>query len=262
LTIALVIEYDGTDFHGFARQPGQRTIEGTLWEAIARIEGEQLEIFGAGRTDAGVHAIGQTVHFVSKLPIEPKRWVEIVNRALPLDVRVRSSRKEWDGFHARFSADSREYRYTFLNRGTVSVFENRYALHEPHQFDVERMDRAARDFVGEHDFRAFTKELEPEKSSVRTVMEAGVRRVGPQVRFTVVGSGFLRGMVRMMAGTLSEIGLCRREAEDIGKMLADPGYGRRAPMLAARGLCLVKVRYRKDRTIWWSDSAPVDAIEG
>lgn len=244
MTVVLVIEYDGTDFHGFANQQGVRTVAGTLWEKIARIEGPNVEIFGAGRTDAGAHAVGQTVHFVAGKPIEAGDWRRILNRCLPPDIRVRSARRAPESFHARFSAASREYRYSFLNRPADSVFLGRYAVHEPRRLDVEAMNDAAASLVGEHDFRAFTQEPEGFRHSVRTLFRAEVRRAEPHVRFGVEGTAFLRGMVRMMSGALWEIGLGKRDVSEIARLLVDPKAAKAPPVLPAHGLCLMRVRYK------------------
>lgn len=242
MTVVLVIEYDGTDFHGFAKQRDVRTVQGELWATIARVEGTNFEIFGAGRTDAGAHAMGQTIHFQSHLPIEAREWKRILNRSLPRDIRVRSARKAPDEFHARFSARSREYRYSFLNRPSPSVFLERYAVLEPRALDAERMDEASRLFVGEHDFQAFTQEREGERSSVRRIFRAEVRRAGEYVRYTVEGTAFLRGMVRMMSGALWDIGLRKWEPDEVRRMLETPGAAK-PTVLPAHGLCLMKVRY-------------------
>jgi len=241
--IVLVVEYDGTEFHGFARQPGQRTVAGVLTDAVARIEGQNLELFGAGRTDSGVHARGQTVHFESRLPIPPARWRKVLNRSLPRDLQVRSARKEPDGFHARFSATSRVYRYTWLCRAYASPFATRFAYHEPKTLDAERMNEAAQVFLGEHDFRALAKAEAWKGPTCRGILSAGVRRVGPHVRFDVEGTGFMQGMVRMMAGALSEVGLGRWCIEEVRRLLNEPMAARRPPMLPAHGLCLMKVNY-------------------
>jgi len=243
--IVLVVEYDGTDFHGFARQPGQRTVAGVLADALARIEGQNLELFGAGRTDSGVHARGQTVHFESRLPIPPCRWQKVLNRSLPRDLRVRSARKEPEGFHARFSATSRVYRYTWLCRAYASPFATRFAYHEPKPLQVERMNEAAQAFVGEHDFRALAKAEAWKGSTCRCILAANVRRTGPHVRFDVEGTGFMQGMVRMMAGALSEIGLGRWDILEARRLVEEPVSARRPPMLPAHGLCLMKVNYAR-----------------
>jgi tRNA pseudouridine38-40 synthase len=246
LTIVLVVEYDGTDFRGFARQPGERTVQGTLLDAIARVEGPDLELHGAGRTDAGAHARGQVVDFVARLPIKPRDWKRILNRSLPPDVRVRAARSAGEGFHARFSACSREYRYTFLNRREPSVFLGRFAYYEPRPLDVAKMREAAVPLVGEHDFRALTQEPEGGRHAVRRVYRAEVGCARPYVRFAVEANAFLRGMVRMMAGALWEVGLGKREPEHVAGLLAEPGAARKPPVMPAHGLCLMRVRYGDD----------------
>jgi tRNA pseudouridine38-40 synthase len=158
-------------------------------------------------------------------------------------LQVRSARKEPDGFHARFSATSRVYRYTWLCRAYASPFATRFAYHEPKTLDAERMNEAAQVFLGEHDFRALAKAEAWKGPTCRGILSAGVRRVGPHVRFDVEGTGFMQGMVRMMAGALSEVGLGRWCIEEVRRLLNEPMAARRPPMLPAHGLCLMKVNY-------------------
>jgi tRNA pseudouridine38-40 synthase len=241
----LVVAYDGTDFRGWAAQPGQRTVQGTLKEAVRRISGEDCEIVGASRTDSGAHAEGQVCHFDSSVPIEPEKWVKALNRVLPSDLRVKGCKAVSEQFHARFSALDRIYVYVIYNADPDPRAE-RYSYCIDRRLDLRKMQEAARNLEGTHDFRAFTEELDPSvENTRRTLYRARIRQTSAGIRFTVRGTAFLRGMMRRMAGALLEAGLGRRAPEDIVRLL-DPQAreGLQWPVvLPARGLTLAKVRY-------------------
>ncbi len=250
--IRLVVAYDGTDFRGWAAQPGQRTVQGTLKEAVRRVSGEDCEIVGASRTDSGAHAEGQVCHFDSGMPIPALKWMAALNRVLPTDLRVRQSLPARDGFHSRFAALDRTYRYV-LYGGPPDPRAERYALRIPQALDVRRMQAAARALEGTHDYRAFTEELGPEvENTVRTLYRARISQAANDVRFIVRGSAFLRGMMRRMAGGILEVGLGKRPLEDIERLL-DPERRDRVhgpKVLSAKGLTLVQVRYGPHPKDW------------
>lgn len=241
----LVVAYDGTDFRGWAAQPGQRTVQGTLKEAVRRVSGEDCEIVGASRTDSGAHAEGQVCHFDSGVPIPTEKWVLALNRVLPSDLKVRSCRKVPDEFHSRFSALDREYVYV-LYVGMPDPRKERYALFASRPLELQAMQAAARCLEGTHDYLAFTEELDPDiENTVRTMHRARISMKNGEVRFTVRGTAFLRGMMRRMAGGLFEVGVGQRPIADFEALL-DPNRrdGLRWPVvLPAKGLTLNRVRY-------------------
>lgn len=242
--IRLVVSYDGTEFCGWAAQTGQRTVQGTLREAVRRISGEEVEIVGASRTDSGAHAKGQVCHFDSEVAIEPGKWAQVLNRVLDSDVAVRMSSEVPAGFHSRFSALDRFYRYRILT-GERDPMRARFAHWYGRELDSPKMQRSAMALVGDHDFRAFTEELDPSvKNTRRTLVSAKVRRARDEVWVDVVGTAFLRGMMRRMAGALLEVGRGHRDVEEVGKLLSEERNKLQWPVvLPANGLCLMQIRY-------------------
>lgn len=242
-TYRVVVEYDGTDFCGFQYQPQERTIAGTLESTFSQLLDQRVKVSCAGRTDAGVHAIGQVVSFRAhdRFPIE--KFTIAANSALPDDLSVREAVRVADGFNARVSALERRYTYVLLNRTTPSAVLRRYAHFEHRVLDFERMRSAAAGLVGEHDFRSFCGELPERGGTVRTLYALEIERRGDLVRLHFRGGGFLHRMVRTIAGTLLEIGAGRRAVEEIPAILA--ARDRRAAGFTAPacGLFLVSVRY-------------------
>lgn len=245
MRIKLVVAYDGTDFRGWAPQAGLRTVQGTLTEAVRHVSGEEIEILGASRTDSGAHARGQVCHFDSKVAIPPAKWASVLSRVLPSDLAVVSSAAVPESFHSRFSAQDRYYRYRIL---TVPRDPHRarfvHAYSRP--LDVSRMQEAANFLQGRHDFLAFTEELEPYvQNTWRELYSFKVSQRRDEVWVDVVGTAFLRGMMRRMAGALLEVGRGRRPVEEVSKLLTKEGQEtlRWPVVLPARGLCLMRVRY-------------------
>jgi tRNA pseudouridine38-40 synthase len=240
--LLLVVEYDGTDFHGFAQQMGLRTVQGTLAWALERVLQEPVQVRGASRTDAGVHAKGQVVHFCTESRIPIQKLPVVLNKMLPVDLKVKQARQVPHDFHARFSAQSRVYRYTLFCAKHPSVWATRFACHFPYPLDVERMQQAAHFLVGYHDFRAFGIHLQPEQNTERTIHRAEVRKSRSRVIVEWEGNAFLRGMVRLMTGSLLLVGRGKHEPDWILELLTTPG-ARASLMMPPQGLCLVKVNY-------------------
>lgn len=242
-TIRLTIEYDGTDFAGWQLQAGARTVQQVLEGALAQVQGEALRVIGAGRTDAGVHARGMVAHCTAPRLLPLTAYREGVNRLLPPDVAVRTAELAPDGFHARFDARGKWYRYTLLLTPVRSPLLGRTAWHLRAPLDLAAMDRAARDFVGRHDFAAFRGSGCDARTTEREIFSVELAREGELLRIDVHGGGFLRHMVRTMVGTLVEIGLGRRPDDDVVRLLVGGcrmAAGRTAP---AQGLCLMEVWY-------------------
>ena len=231
-------EYDGTDFAGFQLQPGLRTVQGELEAALARLNrGERVVVDGAGRTDAGVHASGQVIAFTYAGAVAGARLQRAVDALLPKDVAIRDLRRAPDGFHPRYAARYREYRYTVWN-GPRSPLNERLALGVRDPLDTAAMERAGSAFIGRHDFRAFGA---AGRTSVRTVMAVRVARAGRNVTIDVRADAFLRGMVRRMVACLIEVGLGRMDETAVGATLAGPGPALDGATVPAKGLCLRRV---------------------
>lgn len=243
MRIALGIEYNGTSFRGWQIQPAGGTVQDALQGALAKIAGGPVDVVCAGRTDAGVHATGQIVHFDTELDRPLTAWVRGVNTFLPASVAVRWAHPVADEFHARFSAYARRYRYLLLNRPQrPGVQSGRVGwCHQP--LDVVRMQGAAEALLGEHDFSSFRAAECQAKSPQKTMHVAQVRRVGEVIVFDFEASAFLHHMVRNLVGSLVYIGQGRQPADWMQTLLEVRDRRVAAPTFAAEGLYLVGVRY-------------------
>lgn len=240
--IALTVEYDGTDFHGFALQSNVRTVQGVLTKAVQKLLQEETLLFGASRTDAGVHARAQTVHFHTGCPIPVYRIPEALNKALPPDLKVRRAWETNLDFHARFSAKSRVYHYTLYCPAHPSVWQTRYACHYPFGLNMQTMQTAADQLVGTHNFRAFAIKVEAGQNCERTLFSATVQKRGYRIVMRFEGTAFLRGMVRLMAGSLVLAGREKMKPDTIGALLRSK-EAHASLMMPPQGLCLMKVNY-------------------
>lgn len=239
----LLLEYDGTAYHGWQVQPGLETIQGVLEARLARLAGGPVPVRGAGRTDAGVHALGQVASFAADCRLDPATLRRALNATLPGDIVVREAAEAAPGFDARFSARSKTYRYTLLRRESRSAFLGRTSLHLAGGLDLAAMRAAARHLVGTHDFSAFRAGSCGARTPVRTVLGADWREEGVLWQFEITADGFLQHMVRILVGTLLEVGRGRRRPEGLRELLAG-GERRLAGKTAPpQGLCLVEVHY-------------------
>jgi tRNA pseudouridine38-40 synthase len=240
----LTLAYDGTNYVGWQRQASGTSVQGLIEGALAELEGQSVTVHGAGRTDAGVHALGQVASFTLERPIDAGILLRAVNARLPPDVRVLSAAAVPEGFHARFSAIRKRYRYRFSDAAVLSPFERSYVWHVSGALNVGAMDEAARFLEGRHDFAGFASAGGATRSTVRTMISAKVRREPDAlVIFEITGDGFLRHMVRAIAGTLAEIGHGRRLRESMDHVLASRDRAQAGPTAPARGLFLVEVEY-------------------
>jgi tRNA pseudouridine38-40 synthase len=243
-TLKLTIAYDGTRFVGWQRQAEGESIQGLLENALARFEGSAVTVYGAGRTDAGVHAIGQVASVRVTCSHDVTTLTRALNAHLPEDVRVLAVEEAAADFHARFSASAKTYRYMIRNGPIAMPFERAYVWHLPERLNVDAMQRAAALLVGTHDFAAFQSVGTETPGSVRTILRSGVLQVEPSLlSYQVTGEGFLRYMVRAVTGTLVEVGRGWREPDSIKSLLAG---GRRSDAGATappHGLFLVSVDY-------------------
>jgi len=243
MRIALGIEYDGSEFRGWQTQPGGGTVQDSLETALTQIAGVPIGVVCAGRTDAGVHAIGQVVHFDAPVVRPLTAWVRGTNTFLSPAVAVRWAQPVSDDFHARFSATARHYRYLLLNRPQRPGIEHGRMgwYHRP--LNIERMQQAAAQIVGEHDFSAFRAAECQAKTPVRTIYAAQVRQCGELFIFDFEANAFLQHMVRNLVGSLVFIGQGKQSTDWMLELLATKNRRLAAPTFAADGLYLVGVRY-------------------
>jgi len=248
-TLRLVLEYDGTGYCGWQRQRGTAaagapSVQATVEAAVLALTGEAAPVVAAGRTDAGVHALGQVAHWTTTTRIEAGRLPAALNAYLPPDIRVLSAAEAPQGFHARHDAVARTYRYEILNRPSPSALLRHRAYHVPAPLDVEALRRAVVPLLGRHDFAAYRGAGSPTRTTVCTVTVADWRRLGSRVRLTMTADRFLRHMVRMIVGTLLRVGIGRLPEGAPRDYLSDRDNRRTGPTAPPQGLYLVRVDYR------------------
>lgn len=241
--IRLELCYDGTRYKGWQRLTGvENTLQGKLETALSRILGEEIEVSGSGRTDAGAHALCQVASFHTESDLPCEEILARLRRYLPEDMGIYSCKEAAPRFHARLNAQTKTYRYRIWNSDEPCVFERRYVYVLPERLDLDSMRRGAAYFLGEHDFSAFCANKKMKKSTVRRIDAVSIDRVGQELWITVTGNGFLYNMVRIMVGTLLEVGRGQREADSIpslfGGVREQAGY-----LVPAQGLCLMEVTY-------------------
>ena len=244
--LKLIVEYDGTDYVGWQRQPEGVSIQGLLEDALAAFEGGPVTVHGAGRTDAGVHALGQVASVEVTATHDAHAIQRGLNAVLPLDVRVTDVTDAPNGFHARFSARAKVYEYRIVNASFVSAFQHRFAWHVPGRLDAGKMRAAAAGLAGTHDFAAFQGTGTTVHSTVRTIHRISWRDGGGFDRPLVMeieGDGFLRHMIRNIAGTLVEVGFGRWPVERVAAILESRARMQAGPTAPSSGLFLVEVKY-------------------
>ena len=239
----LTLAYDGTRFYGWERQPGRDTIQGKLESVLSELTGRPVDVIGAGRTDAGVHARAMTASVVLDTDRTPEEIRDYLNRYLPDAIAVREVKPCAARFHARYNALGKTYRYTCFDGPVKPVFDRRYVTLLDYVPDVERMRSAAAYLQGEHDFASFCGNPYMKKSTVRMVDAIEIERRRDRVIFTFHGSGFLQNMVRILVGTLLEVGRGYWEPEHMAEILAAKGRKQAGPTAPPEGLCLMKVDY-------------------
>ena len=241
--VRILLTYDGTQFYGWQRQDGFLTVQEAVEDALLAVEHRPVSIVGSGRTDTGVHALGQVAHVHLETPLDDNRLLHALNAHLPEGVTALALETCDDGFHAQKSARGKRYLY----RVELSRFRtphNRKRAHwTPHAPDVPAMRRAARYLIGEHDFSALASAGSPRKSNVRRVTALHVLRRRPGLIFVVQGNGFLYNMVRAIAGTLLEVGRGKLEADAMGEILASRDRAQAGPTAPPEGLYLWRVLY-------------------
>lgn len=241
--IRLVLEYDGTVYRGWQMQDNETSIQGMIEAAILNVTGENADLKGSGRTDAGVHALGQVANFTTESPIPAYRFKYALNNELPEDIRVMSSDEAEPGFHARFSATHKRYRYRVYTGEVERPMLRNYSYQFNYPLDIENMKHASNHFIGTHDFQSFKGRRSVTKSTIRTINCIDISRSGDLVDIWIDGQSFMRYMVRIMVGTLLEVGNGQRDEDSIQWVLQQKNRicaGHTAP---AKGLFLEKVYY-------------------
>jgi tRNA pseudouridine38-40 synthase len=245
----LILQYDGTDFHGWQIQDDLRTVQGELTRVLSLLDGHEVTVHGSGRTDAGVHAEGQMASVELQREITPQKLRAAINGNLPGDIRVLFADRAPGDFHARYSALSKTYIYRIVHGQVVSPFWSRYALQEARPLDLDRMRSGARHFLGEHDWTAFSAAQSDAESRVRNVTQLDItsgwdaRGRCHLIEFTLTANGFLRYMVRSMAGTLLSLGRGEMDEETVARAIREGDRSLVGPTAPACGLTLKSVHY-------------------
>ena len=250
----MTLQYEGTRYQGWQRQDStDNTIQGKLEALLSKMTGQKVEVQGSGRTDAGVHALGQVANFHADTEMTPEEMLEYINRYLPEDISVISLEQASERFHSRLNARGKTYCYRVICSGLPHVFDRGFAHMITEDVDIDAMCRAAGYLLGTHDFKSFTSNKRGKKSTVRTIEEIRIERTGSfsmkrqgiedEVRFTYSGNGFLYHMVRILTGTLLEVGTHKRKPEEILEILASGSREMAGELVPAKGLTLMEVRY-------------------
>lgn len=250
----MILQYEGTRYQGWQKQEStDNTIQGKLEALLSKMTGEKIEVHGSGRTDAGVHALGQVANFHADTDMDPEEILAYMNFYLPEDIGVIDLEEVPERFHSRLNAKGKTYCYRVAESALPHVFDRRYVHEEKEALDIEAMRKAAEYFIGTHDFKAFTSNKRSKKSTVRRIDSIRIERVvspsltmtgrEDEIRFIYSGNGFLYHMVRILTGTLLEVGRHKRKPEDIADILASGNRENAGELVPAKGLTLVEVRY-------------------
>ncbi|MEW5801949.1 MAG: tRNA pseudouridine(38-40) synthase TruA [bacterium] len=242
-TVKLTIEYDGTLYHGWQVQPGLITIQGMLQDSLARLLGHKVCVYGAGRTDSGVHAKGQSAHFRTSSGLSPDVIMRALNSLLPDDIVIQKAEEMHPSFHAQFDAREKEYRYNIMYQSVPSVFYRRYALHVPVPLDVDEMRESLAEVEGTHDFFPLSTASEEKENTVRTITRAELALEEPFLIISIRGEGFLHKMVRRIVGTLLEVGKGKMPAGQMSQILQTRDKSLAGPSAPPHGLFLMSVQY-------------------
>ncbi len=259
--IRLLIEYDGAAYHGWQIQKNGSSVQETLAKAITAITGETVIPDGAGRTDAGVHALGQVAAFRTEARIPAERFADALNAVLPRNIAVVSSAEADMSFHPRKHATGKHYRYLVLNRPQRGALLEGRAWHVPAPLRFDAMQASVQGLLGTHDFRAFCASGHSVKTYTRTMTRAEWSRDGDLLRFDIEGSGFLYNMVRILVGTMVEVGRGRRTAENVREVLESQDRRRAGMTAPACGLCMMDVRYGRSVPEAWTPVCDEEGME-
>lgn len=250
----MILQYEGTRYQGWQKQEStENTIQGKLETLLTKMTGQKTEVQGSGRTDAGVHAMGQVANFHGDVAMNPQEIMEYMNAYLPEDIAVIALEEMPDRFHSRLNAKGKTYCYRVVNSSVPRVFDRRYVHVVKERLDIDAMRRGAEYLLGTHDFKAFTSNKKGKKSTVRTLDEIRIEKTAgvsmgrwggeDEIRFWYSGNGFLYHMVRIITGTLLEVGMHRRKPEEMTEILAGGRREAAGGLVPAKGLTLMEVRY-------------------
>ncbi len=239
----LTISYDGSRYYGWEHQPDKETIQGKLEAVISKLTGTETEVIGAGRTDAGVHAKGMTANALIVTDLSESELKEQINRYLPDDICVTDLRIAAERFHARYKAVGKTYRYTCYYGENKPIFDRKYLYRLDQNPDINAMEKASEYLTGEHDFASFCSNPKMKKSTVRIVDKIEIKKKSGYITFTYHGTGFLQHMVRILTGTLLEVGYGKRTAESIPELIEAKDRKLAGFTAPAQGLCLISVDY-------------------
>ena len=243
--IKLTIEYDGKDFNGWQKQPNKLNIQGEIERAIENITGEKVELIASGRTDAGVHAMGQVANFKTSSNISIEKIPIAINSQVKNSIRIQKAEEVDEKFHSRYNCKKKTYRYVIDNSKYGSAIYRNISYHIPMKLNVNEMKKAIKYFEGEHDFKAFKSSGTSSKSSVRTIYSANIVTEGTSIGIDLTGNGFLYNMVRIIVGTLVDVGLGKIKADDIPKIIESKDRTKAGKTLPPQGLMLLSVEYDK-----------------
>lgn len=255
MRVKLIVAYDGTNYHGYQSQVNGVAVQDVLEDAIEHLFGKRIRTMGASRTDAGVHALGNVVCFDVDSRIDPTKISFALNARLPDDIRIMDSCEVPESFHPRFQDTVKTYQYHVINRKFPDPLTRNTEMHYYYPLDAEKMDAAAKMLIGEHDFASFAASGFSSKTTVRTIYDAHVTRDGDRVTFEITGNGFLYNMVRIIAGTLLEIGGGKYPPEHMEKVLEAKNRSAAGPTAIARGLVLCEIRYPEYETELYAAAA-------
>ena len=242
--IKLTIEYDGKEFGGWQKQPNKLNIQGTIERAIEEITGEQIELNASGRTDSGVHSLGQVANFKTNSSIPIEKVPIAINTKLKKSIRIIKAEEVEERFHSRLSCKKKTYRYIINNNETASAIYRNLEYHIPQKLDIEKMKQAIKYFEGEHDFKAFKASGTSSKSSVRTIFKADIyQQKDNRLWIELTGNGFLYNMVRIIVGTLVDVGLGKIKPEEISRIISEGKRENAGKTVPPNGLYLLKVEY-------------------
>lgn len=241
--IKLIIEYDGREYHGWQKQPNKLNIQGEIEKAIQNITGEEIEIYASGRTDAGVHALGQVANFKTNSNIPIEKMAIAINSQVKNSIKVIHAEEVEEDFHSRYRCKQKTYRYIINNSTHGSAIYRGLEYHIPMKLDIEKMKEAITYFKGEHDFKAFKSSGTSSKSSVRTIYNASIIEKDNRIIIELTGNGFLYNMVRIIAGTLLDVGLGKIKPKDILDIIKSKDRTKAGKTLPPQGLYLVEVKY-------------------
>ncbi|KNF08052.1 tRNA pseudouridine synthase A [Gottschalkia purinilytica] len=241
--IKLIVEYDGTSYCGWQKQPNQPTIQETIENAIYKITKEDITLIGSGRTDSGVHALGQVANFYTNTSIPDIKIKDALNSVLPQDISIRESIEVLEDFHSRYSAVGKQYKYVIYNNKTRSPILRNYSYHVSYKLNIDNMERGLKYFIGTHDFCSFMSSGSSIEDTVRSIQEAYLNRQEEIIEIYIKGTGFLYNMVRIIVGTLVDIGTGKIHYSEVPKIIESKDRGKAGHTSPAKGLYLREVFY-------------------